>query len=265
MKGFLPWFGGKHLLAKAINRHIETIPHTCYVEPFAGAAHVFFRREPVRTEVLNDINRDLVTLYRVLKNHLDEFLRQFDWMLVSRDEFNRQLKMDPDTLTDIQRAARFYYLQKCRFGGMLDTKSFGTSTTGKPRLNMVAMREQLAEVQQRLAQVYVENLTWQNCLTRYDRPHTLFYIDPPYWGHEADYGKGIFGREDFADMAGILAGIQGNFILSLNDTPEVRATFAPFHMLEVQTNYTAGGKPGTSRKAQELLISNVALGMEKAG
>src|SRR5690349_2800885 len=75
MEGFLPWLGGKRLLSKQIVRRIDQASKPAYVELFAGAAHVFFRREPARAEVLNDINRDLVTLYRVLQNHLEEFLR----------------------------------------------------------------------------------------------------------------------------------------------------------------------------------------------
>lgn len=64
-------------------------------------------RELAKAEVLNDIDRDLVTLFRVLQGHLEEFLRFFKWALVSRDEFERLLRVEPDTLTDIQRAAWF--------------------------------------------------------------------------------------------------------------------------------------------------------------
>lgn len=73
-----------------------------------------------------------VTLYRVLQYHLEEFIRYFKWVLVSRDEFDRCLRVEPDTLTDIQRSARFYYLQKLCFGGRMVDPAFGTATT-RPR------------------------------------------------------------------------------------------------------------------------------------
>ena len=88
---------------------------------------------------------------------------------------------------------------------------------------------------------------------RYDRPRTLFYLDPPYLGHETDYGKGMFSVEDFSRMAALLRGIEGQFILSLNDTPEVRATFEGFTFEAVETRYSVNVK--ATRRAREVLIS----------
>lgn len=256
MEAFLPWLGGKRLLAKRIAALIARIPHRCYVEPFMGAGHVFFAREPVRTEVLNDLNRELVTLFRVLQWHLEEFLRFFKWALVSRDEFQRLRRVEPETLTDIQRAARFYYLQRTGFGGM--RKAFGTATTGRPKINLLRMEEELSAVHLRLAQVVIENLPWQKCLERYDRAHTLFYLDPPYWGCERDYGKGMFAPGDFGELAAVLKGLKGRFLLSLNDRPEVRELFRGFNVQPIQTRYSTGQ---ADRKAtvQELLISSEPL------
>ncbi|MGD7786475.1 DNA adenine methylase, partial [Escherichia coli] len=109
----IPWIGGKRRLAKHI---LPLFPkHRCYVEPFCGAAALFFLKQPAQAEVLNDINGDVTTLYRVLQHHLEEFVRQFKWSLVSREMY-RWLQITPEeTLTDIQRAARFYYLQKLAF------------------------------------------------------------------------------------------------------------------------------------------------------
>ena len=82
----------------------------------------------------------------------------------------------------------------------------------------------------------------------------LFYLDPPYWGCEKDYGQDVFGRSDFDQLAAQLAGIKGKFLLSINDTPGVRATFTAFHMIEADTTYTVGA--GVAVKAAELIISN---------
>lgn len=74
---------------------------------------------PAPVEVLDDINGELVNLYRVVQNHLEEFVRQFKWAISSRQVFKWQQRMVPETLTDIQRAARFYYLQHHAFGGKI--------------------------------------------------------------------------------------------------------------------------------------------------
>lgn len=88
-KSFLSYLGGKSLLA---NKIIPRIPdHSCYCEVFAGASWILFKKEPSKVEIINDINTDLVTLYRVVKHHVREFVRYFEWILTARDEFERFL------------------------------------------------------------------------------------------------------------------------------------------------------------------------------
>ncbi len=116
----IPWLGGKRRLADKL---IPLFPkHECYVEVFCGGAALYFLRPyPAATEVINDINGELVNLYRVVQHHLEEFVRQFKWALSSREVFKWQKEAKPETLTDIQRAARFYYLQQHAFGGKVST------------------------------------------------------------------------------------------------------------------------------------------------
>ena len=231
------WMGGKSLLAKRI---IERIPeHVCYAEPFAGAAWVLFRKPESKVEVINDINKDVVTLYRCIQWHLEEFVRYFKWVLVSREEFERLKMADPDTLTDIQRAARFYYLQQACFGGRIASPTFGYSLKRPSKLNLLRIEEYLSAAHLRLASVYVECLPYHELIRRYDGPDTFFYADPPYWDCEGYYGQGIFSREDFTTLATQLGSIKGRFILSLNDTPGVREVFKTFDIEEIQTKYTS--------------------------
>ncbi len=246
------WIGGKFQLAKQI---IERIPeHECYCEPFAGAAWVLFRKPPSTTEVINDINRDVVTLYRVVQHHLDELVRWFRWALASRDEFQRLMEVDPVTLTDIQRSARFYYLQKLSFGGKVAGRTLGTSTTRPPRLNLLRIEQELSDAHLRLARVMIENLGYADCISRYDRPHTFFYLDPPYWGCEDYYGRNLFSRQDFETLADQLAGVQGRWLLSINDVPEIRAIFSRFRTEETSVRYSCARQ--ARDRFGELLIRN---------
>ena len=246
------WLGGKYRLA---NKIVSKIPeHTCYCEPFAGAAWVLFAKDPSPSEVLNDWQLDIVNLYRVLQNHLEEFVRYFKWVLISRGEFVRLRGLPPDALTDIQRAARYYYLQKMCFGGQMTSLAFGTSAIRSPKLNLLRIEEELSAVHLRLAQVLIEHLPYSKVIERYDRPTTFFYLDPPYWGCEDDYGKGLFGREDFGRLAEQLQDIKGRFLLSLNDVPEVRSLFWSFKVEPVSTKYTVGNGP--AKDAAEMFIRN---------
>ncbi|EEW4294472.1 DNA adenine methylase [Escherichia coli] len=246
----IPWIGGKRRLAKHI---LPLFPkHRCYVEPFCGAAALFFMKQPAQAEVLNDINGDVTNLYRVLQHHLEEFVRQFKWSLVSREMY-RWLQITPEeTLTDIQRAARFYYLQKLAFGGKVESRTFGTATTSPPRLNLLRMEEDLSAAHLRLARVCIENLDWADCIRRYDRPHTLFYCDPPYWKTE---GYGVpFGLEQYQRMAELARTMQGRMIISVNDIPEMRDIFHGLTFSTVGIRYTVGGKPASA--TSELIILN---------
>ena len=250
-----PWYGGKAYLASRIIERIEAIPHRCYAEPFVGMGGVFLRRArrpPV--EVVNDLNGEIPNLFRVAREHPAELERQFKWAIASRNEFRRLLAVPPETLTDVQRAARFATLQRLRFSGVPGSTGTRFSPHTKFSLRPAQMRRLIRAAHRRLQQVQIECLPWDEFIPRYDRPFTLFYIDPPYWGHEADYGKGLFSRDEFARMAELLRGIEGRFILSLNDRPEVRETFAGFSFEEVTTRYSANAK--ATRRAGEVLISN---------
>ena len=252
-----PWVGGKRLLAKRIAARIETIPHRCYAEPFVGMGGVHFRRTSrPRSEVVNDINGDLFNLMLVVREHPGELDRQLEQVFPGRLEYNRLRETPPSTLTDVQRAARFAYLQLLSFGGRPATTGGGMKVNAPHHAmpSVRRMRRLIAAVHRRLERVHIECLDWAEFVGRYDRPSTLFYVDPPYWGHERDYGRGIFDRADFACMAETLAGIEGRFILSLNDRPEVRDVFGGFDVEPVTTSYTANAR--AARKAAELLISN---------
>jgi DNA adenine methylase len=245
--------GGKSLLTKKI---IKKIPdHNCYCEVFAGAAWLLFRKEESQVEIINDINSDLVTLYRVVKLHLTEFIRYLNWILVARGEFDRFKLENPETLTDIQKAVRFYFLLKTGFAARLEKPSFNIATTSKPRLNLLRIEEDLSAIYLRLARVYIENRPFEAIITRFDKPDTFFYCDPPYHGFEDYYGKGIFSRDDFQKLRDILSNIKGKFIVSINDTPEIRQIYKGFKIEVVETKYTAGGA-NKAKKVNELLIRN---------
>lgn len=247
----IPWIGGKRRLAKHI---LPMFPeHQCYAEPFCGAAALFFMKGPSKTEVINDINGELINLYRVVQNHLEEFYRQFKHALVSRQIYE-WLKITPtEILTDIQRAARFYYLQKMSFGGKIESQSFGVAPSAKPRLNLLRLEQDLSDAHLRLSRAYIENLSWDKLIEKYDREYSLFYCDPPYWQTE---GYGVkFGFEQYERLAKLARTIKGKMIISHNDHPDIRALFDGMKITEANIKYTVGGVE-KSPITTELIIQN---------
>ena len=162
------------------------------------------------------------------------------------------MKSDPATLTDIQRAGRFYYLQKNSFGGLILKQKFHYGVSQSSNYNPERIPEIIEQAHRRLARVQIESLPYNQILERYDRPTTLFYLDPPYWGPKLY--RFNFTENDFHRLAERLRRLQGRFILSLNDRPEVRETFADFRIAECTIAYTA--KQNASKRYGELLITN---------
>ena len=189
----IPWMGGKRRLASQL---IPLFPeHSCYVELFCGGAALYFLKdEAAKVEVINDLDGELINLYRVVQNHLEEFIKQFKWSLTSRQMFKWLKEAYCEGLTDIQRAARFYYLQQHAFGAKRHGQNFGTATTGRS-INLLRIEENLSDAHIRMAGTYIEHLSWLDCFKRYDRPHTFFYADPPYWeltGYNIEFGLDQF-------------------------------------------------------------------------
>jgi len=248
----VPWLGGKRRLADKL---IPLFPrHECYVEVFCGGAALYFLRPmPAPVEVLNDINGELVNLYRVIQHHMEEFVRQFKWALSSRQIFKWQQMTRPETLTDIQRAARFFYLQHHAFAGKVAGQSFGTATTG-PAINLCRIEENLSAACLRMGGTYVENLSWQDCMKKYDRAHSFFYCDPPYWQTE---GYGVdFGFEQYEQMAEIMRSCKGKVMVSINDHPDIRRAFDGFHMFGLDIKYSVANNQGEPATSKELVITN---------
>jgi DNA adenine methylase len=251
-----PYLGGKRNLARRICALIETIPHRTYVEPFVGMGGIFLRRQlrpPV--EVINDISHDVATLFRVLQRHHQAFLDMLRWQVTSRAEFERLAQAPPATLTDLERAARFLYLQRLAFGGKIEGRTFGIDRRTPARFDVTKLSALLPDIHHRLAGVVIERLPYADLIRRYDGPDVLFYLDPPYIGSEGDYGEGVFGRADFERLADLLSGIGGRFVLSINDTPLARQVFDRFAIERVETTYTISTAMGGGKRAGELIVS----------
>ena len=250
MNGPLSYIGGKRALAKRI---IAMLPkHTTYVEAFAGGAQVLFHKEPSKVEVLNDLDGEVVNFYRVCQLHYEELVRYLRFTLLSREWFAILQKTPPESLTDIQRAARYFYLQKSAYGGLVRRQNYAIHVVQRPNFTTARIASVVRDCHARLQGVQIESLPYEEILKRYDRPTTLFYLDPPYWGRTLY--RYNFNSHDFENFEGRLRSLRGKFVLSLNDLPEVRKLFHRFHIEDVELAYTA--QRGSGKRYREVLITN---------
>ena len=254
LRSIVSWVGGKRRLAPAIVTRISALPHTLYAEVFVGMGSVFLARTAKpKAEVINDRSGDVVNLFRVAKHHPQALVDDLRLALSSREEFHRLLATPPEVLTDVQRAARFFYLQRLRYGGKPTSNSFPARGNAAKGINVARLQETLMAIQARLSTTVIENLDWPDLLARYDRDTALFYLDPPYYGCEDYYGPGLFSRADHAKLAEALLRLKGQWLLSINDTPEIRRLYQGRAQIEeVTTKYTLAG--GRAKPITELLI-----------
>lgn len=237
--------GGKSKLRKTI---IEMIPkHTCYVELFLGAGWVYFGKEPSKAEVINDIDSELVNMFKMFKYHEEEIKRLLDYEIYSRDSFHSYL--NASQLTEIQRAIRFFYIINCSFGSKGD--HFGYRATQKPPGKIFT--EDFKDIRERLKNTYVENLDFTDIIKKYDKKETFFFCDPPYF-ETAGY-KNQFTEEHHLLLRDKLTNIKGKFLLTINDHESTREWYKDFNIKETEVNYTVC-KNHTDKKYKELIITN---------
>ncbi len=258
------WVGGKSRLRKQI---VQLIPeHTCYIELFAGAAWVLFGKQSSNVEVLNDIDQDLVNFFRVVKEKPMELLASFKWELVSRAEFDRLANLDVSTLTDIERAHRFYYLIMASWGGEFHYPRFQTSINDGGHGNRLfgglqTLEQRIMPVYERLRTVIIENLDWQVFFDRYNRSGAFMYIDPPYPENGCNYGHNMREKSDHELLAAKLQQAECKWMVSSYDTDFIRTLFADYTIIPLE--FMSGmmtEKRGNTRVAnKEVVILNYPL------
>lgn len=258
------WAGGKSRLRKYVISLIP--PHSCYVEPFCGAAWVLFGKPRSDVEVINDIDNELVTFFRVVKDKPEELIKSFDFTLVARAEYERLAAIDPVTLTDIERAHRFYYLIMAGWGGESNYPRFQTSISDGGHGNRLIgaikhLHDRIMPVYLRLQTVIIENLPWQQCIEKYDRSQTLFYVDPPYPENGVNYKHNMRSWEEHRELANRLAKAKAKWIVSSYDTSEVRTLFDGFNFFSVKAYSGMKAKKNGSERVlnEEVLITNFPI------
>lgn len=161
-----------------------------------------------------------MNLYRCVREHPDELKQELMFMLNSRLDFEYMKYMlhSKAVLPDIRRAAYYYALIRYSYASSVD--SFGSQPHSMWRNFPL-----IYAAAKRLQPVVIENKDCVKLIQQYDRPESFFYCDPPYYETESYYEGGGFGRDDHARLAEALVSMQGKFLLSYNDCPEIRELY----------------------------------------
>lgn len=251
MDSFIAWVGGKKLLRKEI---VSQFPDNFnkYVEVFGGAGWVLFYKEKhANNEVYNDINSNLVNLFKCMKYHSNAIAEELDFVLNSRDTFNEyKNQSELEGLTDIQKAARYLYLIKASYGAKV------TSFGGKYR--DISNIENTRDIKKRLSKVLIENKSFDNLISSHDSTETLFYCDPPYYRAERMYNTGNFVFDDLQHirLRDILSEIKGKFVLSYNNDDFIKGLYKEYNIEEIDRLNNLALVSGKNKIYKELIIKN---------
>ena len=242
---FFPRVGGKSRLAAQI---VKMIPkHETYVEPFAGAGAVFFKKDPAELEVLNDKDRIIYHLYKDMRT-VGERVKAMDFRC-SRSKFNIAKK--GKATTPFKRLHQNLIVTKHSFGGhaqgFMGRNACAAGKGAGRNLKASAWR-----YKERLKHVVIRNQDWKKVAKKYDGPHTFFYFDPPYMTQKGTWGYAAMQPEPIAKF---LKSLKGKWILSYENTPRMKKLFSgkKYTVKTVRLTYHLSGKPV---RASEILVRN---------
>lgn len=257
------YYGGKQRHLADILPLLPAADHYC--EPFCGSAAVLLNRMPSPIETLNDLNGDICNFFRILRDDPENLIGRLELTPYAREEF--ELAWLP-TDDDVERARRFFIratMDISKAGAKKD-RSFSTNATydsakfNYAPWNMVRKIRHLPQVVNRLREVQIESRPAVKVIQKYDRPWTLFYVDPPYLPDtrtSADNYAHEMGLEDHVHLAALLNNCVGMVALSGYDSPIMEDLYPAdrWHKTAFKTRRVPMSRTGNLRR-QEILWTN---------
>lgn len=257
-KPLISWPGGKTRLLKHIVPHIPAA--SGYIEVFAGGCAVLLAKPSSRLEVVNDINSDIVTLYRVAKNHPDALVHELNLMPASRQYLTECVALlKTGGLTDIQRAAMFLHANKTSFSANGESFAVARNPAGRAFSNRDALMDRIATFARRMSQVAIENMDYRRLLKTYDHPGNLFFLDPPYLNSKAKNYRG-WSELEMGQFHAAVAALAGRWIVTVDDSPLNRSLWHG-HDFQLLTTRNGCGNHAldATRRFGEMIVYSPSL------
>lgn len=287
----ISYIGGKARIGKWIEPFIPKDIET-YVEPFSGMFWVFFNMDlkdypNLKTVVYNDFNGLNTNLmkcsleYDRMWDELSLYPCQQLGVVDTPPEYSENFRIyqseifHPDFVIEsgkeFEVAAKYVYVLSQVFSGSRPETSSYTDYKGKYRCKVLIFMDKLKNQKYRDhfdKITFVENMDFQDVITKYDSPTTYFYTDPPYWKTENYYSNHDFDRVDHERLADCLKNIQGRFSLSYYDFKILSEWFPKLKYRWEDKNFkksAAAKKDGTQNEGTEILIMNYCQRIYKNG
>jgi DNA adenine methylase len=237
VRSFIPYLGGKVHLVKHL---LPLIPeHTCYVEAFAGSAALLLNKPPSKIEVLNDADGEMVNLFEVVRDDVDAFVRRADWLLYSRELYEKwksELKDGSVPEDRVERALRFWYLMRSSFAAHPYKGWAFCRNVGRNRpLSLANALGCIRTIHDRLRTVEIDHLDFRFCIKNRDGPNNFLFVDPPYLDAE-EYRLGAFTLQDHSDLADLLRHAESKWLLTIGDHPKIRRLYRGLQTERVKTH-----------------------------
>jgi DNA adenine methylase len=245
MRGIIGRFGGKSNLKIRIvdDYFIKDYENMTYVEPFVGGGSIFFYKKPSTKEIINDLDKDVVTVFKGVKKYSDDDIENAINGKYTKEEFKQIQDSKPNT--EFKRFIKELLLYRLSFFSA--KKSFGKGD----------INAKLDGYKERLKDVTILNEDYKSVIKKYDSSNTFFYLDPPYEESEGLYKD---TETTINELFNILKNIKGKFLLSYNLSKEALELFKSFNIYKIKTVYqpTFDGSDDIKKKRNitELLISN---------
>jgi len=246
----LRYHGGKSKIADWVISHFPK--HDIYVEPFGGGASVLLNKTPVKSEIYNDLNKEVVNFFSVLRSERkDEFLEMLYLTPYARDEFDMSYE-ECDCV--VEKARRTAVKSMMSFGGngMSNSKTgFRATANNKTSApgRFARYPKDLEMVINRFKEVTIENRNATELLKIHDSEDTLFYLDPPYVMDTRRCGSRLYRHEmtdeEHRDLAVAIKQLKGKVIISGYPSELYNELYADFRRVEKtsQANSQRGGVP----------------------
>ena len=250
------WHGGKYYLHPWIIRHFTA--HDTYVEPFGGAASVLLNKKPAPVEVYNDLDERITRLFRVIRNHGEEFQKRLSLTPYSEVEYDdAEDEPGPDEPSDeIELARRDFVRWRQSLGGRALGFSFTLHRVRRGMADVVsgylsAIDQQLPLIIDRLRTVQILSRPAIDVIKKWDSPKTLIYCDPPYV-HNTRHAacRDIYGVElsedNHRELAQTLRACKSKVILSGYGSPLYRELYKGWKTAQIEIpNHAASGASKT--------------------
>jgi DNA adenine methylase Dam len=260
IKPFLKWAGGKTQLIPELSKYIP-VHYNNYIEPFIGGGAFFFYLNAEKA-IISDSNEELITTYKAVRDNVEEVIEILDSYINDEVFFYKIRSLNPNKLSDTERAARLIYLNKTCFNGLYRVNKKGEFNVPHGKRNGEFLnQQQLRDSSEFLQNVKIIYCDYLATLKKYAKEGDFIFLDPPYYpvGKHSDfkrYTKEFFYHDDHVilkDEFTRLVKMGCHVLLTNSDHPVVMELYKDYEIKVIETKRLISSNPKT-RNGKDIIV-----------